>query len=123
MLLKTSFLSINEIDLKAAENNVKINDNNSHKFRTCYNDYTRNEINYYYFVFGKQSKPGGIIGEIFAIRIYRAFQEFKKAQIDFYRISKNHVMDAMIRYLINLGMYFSISMESLIEYFNVPLAS
>ncbi|MDP1995007.1 MAG: hypothetical protein Q8K40_07150, partial [Ignavibacteria bacterium] len=70
LLSKTSFVSIADIDAKAAANGVTIDDNNGHKFRTCYNDYSKNEVNFFYFFFGRQLNPGGLLGEIFAIRMF-----------------------------------------------------
>jgi hypothetical protein len=119
ILKKTSFISVSDIDAKATANGVTIDDNNPHKFRTCYIDQNRNEVNYYFFIFGKQNKPGGMLGEIFAIRMFRALQELKKAQIDQYLISKYHVMDAMIRHVLNIGMYFSISYSDAVKYFEM----
>ncbi|MGD0036487.1 MAG: hypothetical protein ABSC53_04250 [Bacteroidota bacterium] len=117
LLKKTSFISINDIDAKATANGVTIDDNNSHKFRTCYNDYNRNELNYFFFLFGKQNNPGGMLGEIFAIRMFRALQELKKAQVDQYLISKYHIMDAMIRHVLNIGLYYSISFSDVVKHF------
>lgn len=108
LLRKTSFISIAEMDAKAALNNVTIDDGNSHKFRTCYNDYHKNEVNYFFFFFGKPKSPGGLLGEIFSIRMYRALYELKKVQVESYPISRYHIMDAMIRHLLNIGQHFSI---------------
>jgi len=90
-----------------------IDDGNAHKFRTCYNDYHKNEINFFFFFFGIPRKPGGLLGEIFTIRIYRALHEFKKIQIEKYNISKSHVEDAIIRYIFVLGLHFSIPQKKL----------
>jgi len=113
LIRKTSFISVSDIDAKATENKVVIDDGNTHKFRTCYNDYYKNEVNFFFFFFGRPRKPGGLLGEIFTIRIFRALQEFKKIQIDEYKISKSHIEDAMIRYIFILGLYFSVPINKL----------
>ncbi len=116
LLRKTSFISISEMDSKAAANNVTIDDGNPHKFRTCYHDYNKNEVNFFFFFFGKPANPGGLLGEIFSIRMYRALHELKKVQVENYPISRYHIMDAMIRHVLNIGLHFSIPL-SIIENF------
>lgn len=113
LLNKTSFISIADIDAKATANKVKIDDGNAHKFRTCYSDFNKSEVNFFFFFFGKPTNPGGQLGEIFAIRMYRALQALKKVQVDNYPISKYHVMDAMIRHILNLGLHFSIPLDNI----------
>jgi hypothetical protein len=118
LIRKTSFISISDIDKKASANGVTIDDGESHKFRTCYNDYDKNEVNFFFFFFGKQKKPGGLLGEIFAIRIYRALMTLKKVQSADYPISKYHILDAIIRHIMNLGFYFSIPHSELFGRFS-----
>lgn len=117
LIRKTSFISIAEMDKKANDNGVKIDDGSAHKFRTCYNDYDKNEVNFFFFFFGKQEKPGGLLGEIFAIRMYRALMTLKEVQNFDYPISKYHVIDAIIRHVMNIGLYFSISYTVVLEKF------
>jgi hypothetical protein len=109
LLYKTSFISIDDIDAKTTANGVTIDDNNVHKFRTCYNDYYKNELNSFFIFFGKPKEPGGMLGEIFTIRMFRSLQALKKVQVEKFTISKYHVMDAMIRHMFNIGLNFSIS--------------
>lgn len=118
LLSKTSFISIDEIDKKASDNNVTIDDGNAHKFRTCYNDYDKNEVNFFFFFFGRQKKPGGVLGEIFAVRIYRALNLLRENQNSAFPFVKRQITDALIRYLLNIGMSFSIPFESIISFFN-----
>ncbi len=113
LLRKTSFISVSEMDAKAKLNGAKIDDGNPHKFRTCYRNYHKNEVNFFFYFFGRPNKPGGLMGEIFAIRMFRALQELKRVQVDKYPISKYHVMDAMIRHVFNLGLYFSIPLKNI----------
>lgn len=115
LLRKTSFISITEIDAKAKANNITIDDGNAHNFRTCYNNYHRNEVNFFLFFFGKPENPGGFLGEIFSIRMYRALRELKKVQFEKYPILRDHIMDAMIRYVLNIGLHFSIPLNSIVN--------
>ena len=115
LLTKTSFISVSEIDDKAMAHCVKIDDGHSHKFRTSYDDYNLSEINYFFFYFGKINEPGGILGEIIAIRMYRALQSLRIIQVKGFSISKHHIIDAMIRHVFNIGRYFSISINNLQE--------
>lgn len=109
LLLKTSFVSIKEINAKATKAAVVIEDGHPHKFRCCYFDYDKNEVNRFFFFFGKLDQPGSYIGEIFAIRLYRALKEFQKAQLKDFPTYRNSLMDAMIRHLINIANHFNIS--------------
>lgn len=113
LLNKTSFISIADIDAKATANKVKIDDGNTHKFRTCYSDFNKSEVNFFFFLFGRPTNPGGQLGEVFAIRMYRALQAFKKVQVDNYPISRYHIMDAMIRHVLNIGLHFSIPLGNI----------
>lgn len=117
LLSKTSFISISEIDKKAKVNNTTIDDGNSHKFRTCYKDFNKNEINLLLFLLGKLELPGGVIGEIFAIRMYRALQELQKTQLKRFPIFKGHLMDAFIRHSLNIAKHFSIPFSTIINLF------
>jgi hypothetical protein len=112
LLSKTSFISISDINLKAKNAGLTIDDGRSHKFRTCYYNYNRNEINYFFFNFGKPNRPGGVVGEIFSIRMYRALRSLQDVQLKGFTISKWHVIDAMIRHIYNIGLYFAIPLES-----------
>ena len=114
---KSSFISIAEMDKKASENGVNIDDGNAHKFRTCYNDYDKNEVNYFYFFFGREEKPGGLLGELFVIRMYRALMSLKDVQSFDYPISKYHIIDAIIRHVMNIGFYFSIPYLEVLQKF------
>jgi hypothetical protein len=118
LLRKTSFISISEMDAKAIENVVTIDDGNAHKFRACYNDYHKNEVNFFLFFFGKPQNPGGFLGEIFSIRMYRALHELKKVQVEKYPISRYHIMDAMIRHILNIGLHFSIPLKTIEKFLN-----
>lgn len=117
LLNKTSFISITDIDNKAAANGININDNKPHKFRTSYDDFNKNEINFDIFSFGKPENPGGILGEIFAVRMYRALQTLREVQIEGYLISKYHIVDAIIRHILNMGMYFAIPYQNAVSIF------
>lgn len=116
LLNKTTFLSIHDIDTKASASGIKIDDGNPHNFRTCYNDWNRNEINLLLLLIRKINNPGKYLGEIFAIRMFRGLQSFKKVQAANYPISKYHVMDAMIRHVLNIGLHFSISLSDITKY-------
>lgn len=112
LLTKTSFISIEEMDIKAAAHGVAIDDKNSHAFRTCYNDFHKNEVNYYYYFFGRPKSPGGLLGEIFAIRMYRALRMLKRVvtrNAPLPRYPKYYIIDAMIDHVLNLAKYFLIS--------------
>ncbi len=115
LLSKTSIISISEMDEKAAENNVTIDDGNAHKFRTCYDDLEKTEINYFFFFFGKQKNPGEYLGEIFAIRMFRALHMLKGAMLSDMQLSINHIIDAMITHLLNLGRHFGISSSEVVS--------
>lgn len=118
LLRKTSFISIAEMDAKATENGVNIYDGNAHKFRTCYNDYHKNEVNFFFFFYGKPANPGGFLGEIFSIRMYRALRELQEVQVEEYPISRYHIMDAMIRHILNIGLHFSIPLKTIENFLN-----
>lgn len=118
LLIKTSFISIEDIDSKAASNKIIIDDGNPHKFRTCYNDYNKNEINLLLLVLGKINMPGKYLGEIFAIRLYRALQSLQKVQVEDFTISNYHIIDAMIRHVFNLGLFFSIPLQFIETHFS-----
>lgn len=115
LLSKTTIISIDDIDIKAALNSITIDDGNPHNYRTCYNDWSRNEINLLLLSLGKINNPGKHLGEIFAIRMYRALQSLKKVQVENYPILKFHIMDAMIRHVLNLGLHFSISLSNITQ--------
>lgn len=116
LLTRTSFISIADIDAKATNNNVKIDDGKAHKFRTCYNDFNKNEVNFFLFRFGRPTNPGGLLGEIFAIRMYRALQTIKIVLDEKYPISRDHIVDAMIKHLLSLGLHFSIPLATVEEF-------
>lgn len=118
LLNKTTFLSIDDIDAKAAANGITIDDGKPHRYRTCYNDWSKNEVNLLLLLLGKIYNPGKHIGEIFAIRMFRGLQSLKKVQVSNYPISKYHVMDAMIRHVFNIGLHFSISISDILQYLN-----
>jgi hypothetical protein len=118
LLNKTTFLSIDDIDVKASANGITIDDGNPHKYRTCYNDWNRNEINLFLLILGKINNPGKHLGEIFAVRMFRGLQSLKKVQISNYPISKFHIMDAMIRHILNIGLHFSISLSDISKFLN-----
>ncbi len=125
LLTKTSFISVSEIDDKANVYGFKIDDGHSHKLGTSYHDYNNNEVNFFFFFFGKPKEPGGVLGEIFAIRIYRALEVLRQAQLPNFPISKYHIIDALIRHLFNIGIYFSIpirNLQSSLKEFNVILS-
>ncbi|MBI2284306.1 MAG: hypothetical protein HYU71_11405 [Bacteroidetes bacterium] len=117
LLARTTFISISDIDIKAAKNGITIDDGNPHKFRTCYNDYDRNEMNLLLLLLGKQPDPGGFIGEVFAIRMYRAFHALRQSLLDDFPLSKTHIMDAVIRHVLNIARHFEISLSVMIEAF------
>lgn len=114
LLKVTSFLSVEEIDQKAALKGINIDDGNPHKFRTCYRDYNKNEINLLLLILGKPDNPGGFLGEIFAIRMYRALNTLGQAQLTKFPIARLNMIDAMIRHVFNLANYFSVSYDNLI---------
>lgn len=118
LLNKTTFLSIDDIDTKAATKGITIDDRNPHNYRTCYNDWNKNEINLLLLLLGKINNPGKYLGEIFAIRMFRGLQSLKKVQVTNYPILKYHIMDAMIRYVLNIGLHFSISFSDISKYLN-----
>lgn len=118
LLRKTSFISIADINAKATKNGITIDDGNTHNFRTCYNNYDRNEINLLLLLLGKFEKPGGLLGEILCVRMYRALQSLKEVQQNEYLISRFHVMDAMLRHIMNIGRYFSIPYSKTIASLN-----
>ncbi len=68
LLLHTTFLSISEMDTKAATNNANLYDSNIHHFRTCYYDETRREISSNPFSIGKPKDPSGLLYEILLVR-------------------------------------------------------
>jgi len=117
LLNKTTFLSIADIDIKATKSGITIDDGNPHKFRTCYNDWNKNEINLLLLLLGKLNNPGKHLGEIFAIRMFRGLQSLKEVQVSNYPISKYHIMDAMIRHILNIGSHFSISLGDITKFF------
>ncbi|QSB25249.1 hypothetical protein [Flavobacterium sp. CLA17] len=73
-------------------------------------------MNFFFFLFGEQKNPGGVIGEIFAIRIYRALNLLKENQNAGFSFTKRRVADALVRYLLNIGMSFSIPLQSLMSF-------
>ncbi|AXE21206.1 hypothetical protein DR864_27430 [Runella rosea] len=117
LIVKTSFISISDIDSKALIKGISIADGNPHKFRTCYNDYSRNEINLLLLLLGEIKNPGKQLGEIFAIRMYRALHSLQSVQMSEFPISKLHIMDAMIRHILYIGLNFSVSFDSIRFYF------
>jgi len=116
LLSKTSFISIAEMDIKAAENGVTIADKSVHKFRTCYEDHSKNEVNFFFFIFGAQNKPGGLLGEIFAIRMYRALNLTLENHIYMPVNAKSRIADAMILYILHIGQAFSIPLKDILSF-------
>jgi len=116
LLSKTSFISIAEMDLKAAEKGVTIADKNAHKFRTCYDDHSKNEVNFFFFIFGAQNKPGGLLGEIFAIRIYRALNLIRENHSYSTMYLKRRIADALILYILHIGQAFSIPLKDIMSF-------
>jgi hypothetical protein len=68
LLLHTTFLSISEMDTKAAANRANLYDGNVHHFRTCYFDETKREISSDAFSIGKSEDPSGLLYEILLVR-------------------------------------------------------
>jgi len=118
LLKKTSFISIDDIDRIAGLHGITIDDGQSHKYRACYADPYKNEVNWEIEPIGKPDNPGGLLGEMFSIRMFRALQSLKRVQISKYQISKYHIMDAMIRHAFNIGLHFTISYSDCIKHFN-----
>lgn len=108
LLRKTSFISLSDIDAKAALMGVKIDDGQPHKFRTCYHEYYKNEVNFFFFFFGKPDIVGGYHGEIFAIRMYRALVALRATQVQDSPIAVRHLMDAMVRHVLTIADHLSV---------------
>jgi hypothetical protein len=115
LLRKTSFISVEEIDKIAKNNNVTINDGKVHKFRTCYKDHTRNEVCSTPFNFGKPENPGGLLGEILSIRMYRSIYDFLSIKNIDAESRKKIIQEAMYWHILNIGVHFSISNFILVE--------
>ena len=98
-------------DLAVKAGNVVIDDGHPHKFRTCYIDYNKSEVNRFFFFFGKENRPGGYIGEIFAIRMYRALKSLQNVQDPEFPPYRYNLMDALIRHIINIANHFEVSRE------------
>jgi len=111
---KTSFITIEEIDKKAAAKGINIDDKISHSFKTDYSA-TKSEVNWWWFDIGSEEKPGGIIGEIFSIRVYRALIALKSTLETNNPVSKTYLVDAIIRYIVLIGRHYDIRIELIQE--------
>jgi hypothetical protein len=69
LLLHTTFLSISEMDIKAAANHANLYDGNVHHFRTCYFDETKREISSNPFSIGKVEDSSGLMYEILLVKL------------------------------------------------------
>jgi hypothetical protein len=112
LLGKTSFISLSDIDAKAALAGVTIDDGRPHKFRTCYHEYYKNEVNFFFFFFGMPNTVGGYHGEIFAIRMYRALVALRSTQVQDSPIAVRHVMDAMVRHVLTIADHLMVPLST-----------
>jgi hypothetical protein len=69
LLLHTTFLSISEMDTKAAANYANLYDGHVHHFRTCYFDETKREISSDPFSIGEAEDPSGLLYEILLVKL------------------------------------------------------
>ena len=113
LLRRTLFVSIADIEGKALSNGVSLLDGNPHKFRLCYNNLFKSEVNLLLFLFGRPTFPGSILGEIFAIRVFRALLALKQTQLEDFPIHVTHVQQALIRHVAYIAYNFSITPRAL----------
>lgn len=109
LLTKTSFISVGDIDSKAAENGVTIQAGTSHQFRACYDDYKKCEISSTPFSFDRPDRTGDFIAEVVAIRVMRALRNLRiwANQVDaLTKTSMNAVAEAFFQYIRYLADYF-----------------
>ncbi len=112
LLHKTSFISVSDIDLKAALNKVTINVGTEHKFRADYHLYNYNEVNYYYFLYDGPDQTKNFISEIVAIRVMRAFEALKAYSKQLPSIYISGIAEAVVQYIRFLSNYFGLNFKN-----------
>lgn len=111
LLHKTSFISVADIDVKAALNKVTINVGTAHKFRADYNDYDFNEVNFFFFFYDGPDQTKNFISEIVAIRVMRAFEALKTYSKQLPTIYMSSIAEAFVQYIRYLASYFSLDFK------------
>lgn len=112
LLHKTSFISVADIDAKAALNKVTINVGAVHKFRADYNDYDCNEVNFFLFFYDGPDQTKNFISEIVAIRVMRAFEVLKSYSKQLPTIYMSNIAEAFVQYIRYLSNYFGLDFKS-----------
>jgi hypothetical protein len=112
LLHKTSFISISDIDAKAAINGVAINVGTAHKFRADYNDYNTNEVNYYFYFYDGPDQTKNFIAEIISIRVMRSLEILKSYSKQLPTIYMSSVAEAFVQYIRYLANYFGLDFRN-----------
>ena len=111
LLHKTSFISVADIDVKAALNKVTINVGTAHKFRADYHKYDFNEVNFFFFFFEGPDQTKNFISEIVSIRVMRAFEALKTYSKQLPTIYMSSIAEAFVQYIRYLANYFELDFK------------
>lgn len=105
---RTTFISVKDLDKKANKNGVTIIDGTEHKFRACYDNYKRNEVNKFYYFYEEPDLAGDFIAELISVRVMKAILQLKN-EIDVpYEIIQDMMLDSFARLIITLLQYFGL---------------
>lgn len=111
LLHKTSFISVADIDLKAALNKITINVGTAHKFRADYDKYDLNEVNFFFFFYDGPDQTKNFISEIVTIRVMRAFETLKSYAKELPTIYMSSIAEAFGQYIRYLANYFGLNFK------------
>jgi hypothetical protein len=112
LLHKTSFISVVDIDAKAALNKVTINVGTAHKFRADYHKYDFNEVNFFFFFYEGPDQTKNFISEIVSIRVMRAFEALKTYSKQLPTIYMSSIAEAFVQYIRYLANYFGLDFKN-----------
>jgi hypothetical protein len=112
LLHKTSFISVADIDVKAALNKVTINVGTAHKFRADYHKYDFNEVNFFLFFYEGPDQTKNFISEIVSIRVMRAFEALKTYSKQLPTIYMSSIGEAFVQYIRYLANYFGLDFKN-----------
>ncbi len=111
LLHKTSFISILDIDSKAALKGITINEGTAHKFRADYNNYNLSEVNLILFLFDGPDQTKNFISEIICVRIMRAFETLKSYATQLPTIYMSSIAVSFVQYIRHLANYFDLDFK------------
>jgi hypothetical protein len=110
LYLSTTFISIKDLDKKAAKNGITIKDGTEHKFRACYDNYKRNEVNKYFYFYDEPDVASDFLAELIAVRVMKSIRHFQSENLLSLEARQEILTMASLRTIFHLLNYFNLQL-------------